>query len=225
MARSGSSAGRGGVSGGHAQGYRAARTGGAPRRGGGRASPTQGASRCSVAGSGLVGPRVRRSRRSSGRGPRGTAARPESARRNSVIDERTLAASTGPRICSAVRPSTDSTAAAHSRSRGAQDRVREVGARLVQRADGVVAGQLAVAQPGDLREDEPDPVPGLATGAELAQGAVDDVAAARRRSARGPQAHGRIVAPRVSAGVSVAAAPPGRRRPRAPPGARPRPAP
>ena len=40
------------------------------------------------------------------------------ARRNSVIDERTLTASTGPRICSAERPLTDSMAAAHSRRRG-----------------------------------------------------------------------------------------------------------
>ena len=41
---------------------------------------------------------------------------------------------------------------------GAQHRVREVGARLVERRDRVEARRLAAAQPRELREDEPHPV-------------------------------------------------------------------
>ncbi len=49
----------------------------------------------------------------------------------------------------------------------AEHRVRQVGTGLVEGRKRVEAGRLAPAEPGDLREDEPDPVAGLASGPEL----------------------------------------------------------
>jgi len=54
----------------------------------------------------------------------------------------------------------------------AENRVGQVGPGLGQRADRVQPGRRAVAQAGDLREDEPHPVAGLAAGPQLGGGAV-----------------------------------------------------
>ena len=45
----------------------------------------------------------------------------------------------------------------------------EVGARLVERADGEVLGHRAVSEAGDLRKDEPDPVAALAASTQLTE--------------------------------------------------------
>ena len=95
-------------------------------------------SNSSVRGSGASG-------RSTGRGPAGTAARPAPHAGTASSTSAACAASTAPRICSAVRPSTRARAAAHSGA-GPERRVREVRPGLVQRGDRVVARQLAVAQ-------------------------------------------------------------------------------
>jgi hypothetical protein len=52
---------------------------------------------------------------------------------------------------------------------GAEDGVGEVGGGFGERGDGVGAGGGARAEALDLREDEPDPVAGLALPAELAE--------------------------------------------------------
>ena len=46
----------------------------------------------------------------------------------------------------------------------------EIGPRLVQRGDGEMDRRRALAQSGDLREDEPHPVALLASGAKLFAG-------------------------------------------------------
>jgi transcriptional regulator with XRE-family HTH domain len=51
-----------------------------------------------------------------------------------------------------------------------QNRVRQVGPGLLQAGDGVRLGRRAVPQAGDLREDEPHPVAGLAAVPQLGRG-------------------------------------------------------
>ncbi len=53
---------------------------------------------------------------------------------------------------------------------GAEHRVGEVGAGLGEPGDGIPAGGLAVAETGDLGQDEPHPVAALAAGAQLGEG-------------------------------------------------------
>ena len=63
------------------------------------------------------------------------------------------------------------------------DGVDEVGGGFGERVDGVGAGGGAGAKALDLREDEPDPVGGLALLAEFAEDfGVDGVWAVRKRS-------------------------------------------
>ena len=45
----------------------------------------------------------------------------------------------------------------------------EVGARLVERADGEMLGHRAVSEAGDLRKDEPDPMAALAPSTQLTE--------------------------------------------------------
>ena len=83
--------------------------------------------------------------------------------------ERTFIASRGPKISSALRPSTARRSPTHSRSLAPEDRVRKVGARLVERADGEMLGHRAASEAGDLGKDEPDPVAGLSSSTQLSQ--------------------------------------------------------
>ncbi|BBE23745.1 hypothetical protein MN0502_26280 [Arthrobacter sp. MN05-02] len=53
---------------------------------------------------------------------------------------------------------------------GAQDLMREVGAGLVDRADGVPDGRRAAAESCHLWEDEPHPVPRLAAVPQFGEG-------------------------------------------------------
>ena len=96
------------------------------------------------------------------------------ARWNSVMEERSFTASSAPKISSALLPrgQDDPGALAEARSKHG---VSEIGARLVQRGDGEALGHGALAETCNLREDEPDPVAGLAPAPKLLEHAVVDV--------------------------------------------------
>ena len=111
-----------------------------------------------------------RARRSTAPAPSANTGWSGSARANRVIDERSFIASMPPKICSAVVPWCDGDDLGALDQPRPEHRVGQVGPGLGQVGDRVRLGHRAAAQPGDLREDEPHPVAGLAPAAKLGDG-------------------------------------------------------
>ena len=57
---------------------------------------------------------------------------------------------------------------------GAEGRVLQIGLGLVEGCNGELLGCCAVAKPGDLRKDKPDPVTRLSPGSQLSEDRVID---------------------------------------------------
>ena len=114
--------------------------------------------------------------------------RPSAAK--SVIDERNFSASTTPRIASAGRPACANISPVASLRSRPESPVVEIRRRLCPRPQCIARRHGAVAEPGELRKDEPHPVRALGASASSATTCGQTGSCATtKRSNRRPRRH------------------------------------